>query len=641
MDFRSDINGLRAIAVIVVVLFHFSISGFSGGFIGVDIFFVISGFLMTKIISARLNKNEFSVIDFYLARGRRIIPPLAILCLAVLVVGWLLLSPIEYKSLSKHVVASITFLSNIIYQNEAGYFDLDSSYKILLHTWSLSAEWQFYMLYPVIFLIFRKHLLKAIIASTIISFAASLYYSFHNPSISYFLFYCRAWEMLAGGLVYFLQSKTNNTNKSIMYLGLAILLISLITIDKDTVWPGYMALLPIIGTALIIYSNVQDSKLFNNKVVSYIGKSSYSIYLWHWPVFAFMNISGVEWSLVTQAIGVLLSLLLGFISYELIEKKVNIRIKNFKGIIAFSIIVALTSSPALAIYFKNGVYNRVSDEVIHVESTSLERNSFNEKCLIKTGSELNPCFIGRKDSSQDPSIIILGDSHSDATLTAVIASLPRENNGVLFLGYQNCLPVPKVNIYSETKGFACGEYNKKVHQYLSNNFLSTPIIIISRTSAYIYGTKEGETKETVNPLAWFEARPQSINKEYLNRFGNEYKKALCSYKTESRQVYVTYPYPGFSYDVPRRLARDLMQHKPIQQLAIDRSTYENRNKFVRAQINEASENCGIKIIDPAKVYCDAKKCYGNDDRHSYYYDGTHLNEYGNKKMIPLLKGIFM
>lgn len=640
MKFRQDINGLRAIAVMTVVLFHFQIFGFGGGFIGVDIFFVISGFLMTKIIDTRLNENAFSVLDFYLARARRIIPPLAVLCIFILILGWFTLAPIEYKSLGKHVFGSITFLSNHIYQMEAGYFDVDSFYKILLHTWSLSAEWQFYLLYPIVFLIFRKNIFKALIALTILSFLISLYFSYVSPSKAYFMFYCRAWEMLAGGVVYFLQISRKKEQPIFLWAGLTIIAVSLIIVDKTVMWPGYMALLPIIGTAFVIYSNVQNNFILSNKVSAYLGKSSYSIYLWHWPIFAFMNIYSIEVNSFNAFLGILLALGLGFSSYELVEKRLNIRSKKIKGVIVFASITMIISTPALAVFLKKGVENRVSDEVLLAQNFSNDRNIYHEKCLIKSGTKLANCYIGRKDNSKDPSIIIIGDSHSDASLTAVIESLPDENNGVLFLGYQNCLPIQNVNIFSETPGFSCGQYNKKVFDFLKTHHKDVPVLIISRTSAYIYGTKESGLNNKEQPLAWFSSnRPEKVTEEYLKDFENQYKNALCSYSGE-RKVYVTYPYPGFSYDIPKQLGRDLMLNDSAPRVTIDRAIYEDRNAFVKKQINDAKNKCNVNIIDPTLVYCDKKFCYGSESNKSYYYDGTHLSEFGNKKMIPLFEQIF-
>ncbi len=205
--FRPDIAGLRAWAVLAVVLFHFNIPGFSGGFVGVDIFFVISGFLMTQIIARGLEDGRFSIWRFYLARARRILPALLVLCAVLLVLGWFALPPLDYRALGMHTLTSALFLSNIQYWREAGYFDAASHDKWLLHTWSLSVEWQFYLLLPLVLWVVwrlspgRRNLARVLVSLLLASFALSVWLSSHKPEAAFFLLPTRAWEMLAGGLL--------------------------------------------------------------------------------------------------------------------------------------------------------------------------------------------------------------------------------------------------------------------------------------------------------------------------------------------------------------------------------------------------------------------------------------------------------
>ena len=207
-DFRNDINGLRAFAVIAVVLYHFGIPGFSGGFIGVDVFFVISGYLMTRMILVAIESDSFSLSSFYLARAKRIIPALLVVCGTLLFAGWFMpLTEFEYRQLSKHVRDSLFFISNHTYSREAGYFDSASHEKWLLHTWSLSLEWQFYLFLPWIILLLNKfhqkvNARRALIILTATSFLAGIYETHTHPEIAFYILPFRAWELLAGGLLY-------------------------------------------------------------------------------------------------------------------------------------------------------------------------------------------------------------------------------------------------------------------------------------------------------------------------------------------------------------------------------------------------------------------------------------------------------
>lgn len=324
MKFRKDINGLRAFAVIAVVLFHFNASWMPGGFAGVDVFFVISGFLMTGIIFKGLENNNFSVLNFYVARANRIIPALAALCLALLIFGWFYLIPLEYKALGKHAASSVGFLSNVIYWREAGYFDAASHEKWLLHTWSLSVEWQFYIIYPLVLLALKrifslKTLKSLIIVATVIGFIFSVYATYRWPSASYYLFPMRAWEMMLGGIAFLYPLKLQDNNKRLLEtLGLILIVGSYVFITGDDPWPGYLALFPVLGTFLVIQAQRNESIITGNLIFQNLGAWSYSIYLWHWP----FVVAIYTFSLPDQYIyiGMVLSVLLGYLSYKYIER---------------------------------------------------------------------------------------------------------------------------------------------------------------------------------------------------------------------------------------------------------------------------------------------------------------------------------
>lgn len=328
-DFRTDINGLRAIAVISVVFFHFNPTWLPGGFIGVDIFFVISGYLMTNIISKGLSSNNFSYNKFYLARINRIYPALLMLCAALLFWGWFKFPTTEFELLLTHISSSITFISNITYWQESGYFELASKEKWLTHTWSLSVEWQFYILYPIVLGVLyklSKHSKIPILLfiSSLILYLFAIIASAKYPDASYYLLPTRAFEMLAGGVTFLYQNKSHQYNKKIKriieVIGWALIVISLCIINEsDFSWPGSAAILPVVGTSLIIWANNQNNILLNNTFSSHLGKWSYSIYLWHWPVsvYAYNEANGEIYNLFY----IVLSCLLGAISYYLIEMR--------------------------------------------------------------------------------------------------------------------------------------------------------------------------------------------------------------------------------------------------------------------------------------------------------------------------------
>ncbi len=311
--FRNDINGLRAWAVMAVIFYHFGIPGFNGGFIGVDVFFVISGYLMTSIILKGLEQGQFSIIDFYLARARRIFPALLALCSVLLVLGWFLLSPPDYKTLGTHTISAISFISNFKFWDEAGYFDIASHEKWLLHTWSLSTEWQFYLLLPLLLSGIwrlkagRTAQINTIILGIGISLSISFLLSYSNPVTSFFLLPARAWEMLAGGLVFLASNRFSMHSRARLWiesLGLAMILASIVIFDVSTTWPSGNALLPVIGSMLVLFSQMNTSPWTTNRLAQWLGDRSYSLYLWHWPVFVALAYTERQYDTYAIAAGI-------------------------------------------------------------------------------------------------------------------------------------------------------------------------------------------------------------------------------------------------------------------------------------------------------------------------------------------------
>ncbi len=324
-SFRHNINGLIAWAVTAVILYHFGIPGFGGWFAGVDIFFVISGFLMTRIIVDGLDgsRNPFSLVSFYLARARRIIPALLILCATLLTVGYFTLPAVDYRLLGSHIVASLGFFSNMKYLLEAGYFDTSSHDKWLLHTWSLSAEWQFYMVLPIALMVMwkikpgRKAATLLLLIAFIASLASSIILTPAKPSFAFYMLPTRAWEMLAGGLVSLLANKLLLAplhKKIIETLGFALIIGSITLLNTNDTWPGWHALIPVMGAVLVLIPAREGSLWTGNRIAQWLGSCSYSLYLWHWPIVVTLVYFARQDSVNAIAIGFILTLILGQLS---------------------------------------------------------------------------------------------------------------------------------------------------------------------------------------------------------------------------------------------------------------------------------------------------------------------------------------
>lgn len=435
-DFRADINGLRAVAVLAVVLFHFGVAGFSGGFVGVDVFFVISGYLMTRIILAPLAEARFSVLRFYLARARRIFPALAMLGALMLAYGWHAMSPMDYKLLTKHAGASLLFFSNQVYWKESGYFDADAHEKWLLHTWSLSVEWQFYLLYPLLIVavhrLFRRpaDIAGALWAVFLASLAWSVWLAFANPSKAFFLLPTRAWEMLAGGLIYLHQGACNRLTQGRRWVelaGLAAILAASIGFSRDSTWPGFNALLPVAGAMLVIANGAGRTLLLGSAAMQSVGRWSYSIYLWHWPLVVWLYQSQYRQDGAWIAAGMAASIALGWLSFRLVEVPARGFVSRFRlapALAACAAMVLLPFAVAATFHFNNDrlMALRFKDHPRLADVKALEAfqaRYFND--LYKPLYREDICFL-KPEMSQDAfkpecsgqrtDILLWGDSHA-------------------------------------------------------------------------------------------------------------------------------------------------------------------------------------------------------------------------------------
>ena len=421
--FRYDINALRAIAVVSVLLFHLKISFFSGGFIGVDVFFVISGYLMTKIILDGLQANNFSVWDFYSKRVKRIVPALVALVLAVTVAGFFIYLPGQYNENETNGFSSLLFFSNILYWKNSGYFASAADNNVFLHTWSLSVEWQFYLVYPLVILLLSKlfgnktKFAIAFIVALVIFILFFLVEAFRSQTASFFLLPSRIWELLAGGLAFIFAGKIKS--RVLLVLSYLAIILTVIFINDKVLWPGPLTFIPIVATFFIIVINHDDHILFKNKVVQTIGKISYSIYLWHWPIIVFSRYLGHDLNLVTDLFVIISSILIAILSFNYIE---SIKWQKVGGIIGLTVGLA-----ALVLLFANVNTNGwlFKKETLEIESyIKIHKKGFDKQlglgdCFIDGGANTSR-FKGQIKSfcleidTNRKNVLLIGDSHAAA-----------------------------------------------------------------------------------------------------------------------------------------------------------------------------------------------------------------------------------
>jgi len=646
IKYRYDINGLRAWAVIAVLLFHFGIPGASAGFIGVDIFFVISGYLMTAIVVKAMEAGNFSVWRFYLARVRRIVPALIVLVGVLLALGWFWLPTPGYQGLGTEALSALTFTSNILFWRSAGYFDVAAHEKWLLHTWSLGIEFQFYVLFPIYVILLWKMRPKTstitwgLVFALAVSLALSIGVSSIKPAASFYLLPTRGWELAVGGLV-FLIGRTSEVRLSrfgaqMFWAGILLWAIGFVLIDDTVAWPSGWALFPVLGTAFIILAQKADMPLMSNPVAQWFGDRSYSLYLWHWPLVVALYFVGLqeEWTWIAIAFG--LSLLLGHLSYHLVENptwKYFAKSSSFKQVKALGLafVVVAVSATGIRLFFFEG---RMPETVQIAAAERTNKDPRRAECFESASGEGAPgCIYG---NSENVAAILVGDSHASSTINAAAEMADKYNKGVQLLGLSGCAPVEGLKRANSDR---CGSFNEWLftEELPNTEYSDAAIILVSRTSYYTKGPNESEVSA---PPAYFDKPLERWgNSTYLEKFENAYIETACNIQSR-HQVYLVRPIPEMGINVPDVMIKRALFRKNDTRVKISLDEYRDRQGFVWKIQNKAAEECGVKILNPLPYMCDDDYCYGSHEGRPLYFDDDHLSEYGNKFLVPMFEKVF-
>ncbi|MFZ6750486.1 acyltransferase family protein [Undibacterium sp. Ren11W] len=644
-SFRNDINGLRAWAVLFVILYHFGVPGFGGGFVGVDIFFVISGFLMTGIVVKGLQQGHFSILDFYLARARRILPALLVLCAILLGFGWFLLMPPDYLMLGTHVIASLLFVSNLKYWDEAGYFDLASHDKWLLHTWSLSVEWQFYLILPLLLWGAwrlwpgRRTQIAVLLGALLLSFSASLWVTAFRPSMAFYLLHTRAWEMLAGGLVLLASARPNLTGSMARWLqalAFGLILASVALFDKAAAWPGYRACVPVLGAMLILWLN-HASLWTSSRAAQWLGDRSYSLYLWHWPVCVALVYAELNSDSLATLAGILLTLLLGHFSYLLVEnpaRKVLSRKRVMPAIVGLTLAGICVLLPAMLVRMQTGLAGRFASQIELAAAEANNTNPRRNQCHAHQGVESPSCVYG----GQKWKLILAGDSHAGAIVTALAQAQPDVGAGVVQWTYSGCAFVPGMQLMPDAsnlgKDYQCSGFINWATARMQSLPRSVPLLIVNRYPEYPGAT---QLKPEAPPM-FFSKVYASMTSEFFKEFADAIRNTSCEL-AQGRQVYLMRPIPEMGVDVPRLQSRR-MAFGLDTDISISLKDYHARNEWVWAAQDAAHAQCGVQILDPLPYLCHDGRCYGSKDGRPLYHDDNHLSEYGNKLLLPMFAQVF-
>ena len=645
ITYRKDIHGLRAWAVIAVLMFHFKIPGASAGFIGVDIFFVISGFLMTAIVVKGLERNSFSLWQFYLARIRRIVPALIFLLIVLLGLGWFWLPTPDYQSLGTQSAYSLGFLSNIGYWRSAGYFDTGAQEKWLLHTWSLGIEFQFYVLFPLfVMLLWKiKPQLKTIFwglgLACLASLALSIIASDWKPTAAFYLLPTRGWELVAGGLAFLVgreMPSLQRYSKPMFWLGFAFWVVAAFLIDTSLAWPSGWALLPVFGTVLIIIAQHTQAKIMSNPLATWLGDRSY----WHWPLVVALYFADLHNDYLWVLSAFALSLLLGHLSYRWIETPTRIYLGSvgiFKQVLILGGVGILVGTAAVGVRLFD-FKDRLTAEVQMAANEAKNRNTYQNKCYLTSSKTNRPVDCQFNESPLG--VYLVGDSHADATFTALGTAAEKYKKSTLYWSRAACPTLINAKFNDLEKAPGCYKFNNAVFAKLDISGDNFPLVMVSRiTRALINGNEEPENMLGKARIYFTKKIEFGLDPTLQAQFKNSLIETSCML-AKHRPVYLVRPIPEMGVDVPKKLSRNILLGRGNDDIKISIEEYYKRHKFIWDAQDQAAKQCGLTILNPLPYLCDDRYCYGSRGGRPLYYDDDHLSEYGNKFLVPMFDQIF-
>ena len=664
IEYRREIDGLRAVAVSSVILFHAGLKPLSGGFIGVDVFFVISGFLITSLIVSEKQAHRFSLLGFYERRARRILPALFCVVVACLPFAYWWLTPSDLMKFSRSVVAVSWFTSNIYFLGEKGYFDPVAELKPLLHTWSLAVEEQYYLFFPPLLMVLwrfaRRWLVWALIGIAIASLAFAQWAASHEPDLAFYILPTRAWELLIGAiLAIHLAEKVFSPAARLCQimsgLGLALIVYSVLAFDDTTPVPGVRFLAPTLGAALVIAFARQGTiahTLLSSKPFVGIGLISYSAYLWHWPVFAFARYRSPSEPIATVfAALIALILILSYLSWRFIEQPFRNR-RHFSRAQIFKLAGAGTAA-ILAIGLVGDVFKgfpqRLPPQIVADVNGGVNAGACRPRTRLPENKDVRFCEFGDQTASR--TIVVYGDSHSRALANEIDKHLKaQKTRGIIFDIDSDCHIIPQIfQKEGLNRQARCNKAFQDVLAYFKKKNASE-IILAMRWTIRLYPTpgevenltftnSDGAT-DRIAYREYFALSPDGKASVAVSDKREAIRQFIESLLSVGVKVYVVYPVPEIGWDIVRvNLWHYLNTGTVLDQLSIDMNDYDKRNKFVLSILSEFESRPNFVAIKPRAYFCDTLikgRCAAQFDGVPFYVDDNHLSDKGAKFIVDAI-----
>lgn len=638
MKYRVEIDGLRALAVLPVLFFHAGFEFIPGGFFGVDVFFVISGYLITSIIKADIEKDRFSLLLFYERRARRILPALFFVTFSSFILGWHIMLPDEFTAFSHSLIAVNLFYSNIYFwQITADYFSPTTEILPLLHSWSLSVEEQFYILFPLLLLVTRRvrwGVKVGLIGSlSLFSFALTQANLSADPNASFYLTPTRAWELGLGALIPFISTNVRPLFKEYLgAIGLLALLASFLLFQHDMRHPGFITLLPVLGTVLIIVftdGGTMAGRLLSWKPLVGTGLISYSLYLWHQPLFAFARIWESEPLTLAQSIILLsASFLMAFLSWRWIEQPFRKKeFLNQRGVFASSLGATIASLLlAGAILSHNGFPTRLNDEAQMILQAGGKDFDLWGTCHGRPKNYITPQEACHFNTGHRLQFAIWGDSHATAQFPGLSAYFQKTNADISLHSYSGCPPIRDLSVH--LAGNTCDKFNNETFQWLKEHDSIHTIFLAARwTSTY--------ESEIVHPVVEGKTITQSPARE--KTLTRSIQILIDELISAGKNIVLIYPVPEAGQPILHQLARNAQSLKNIPaSVSTDYTHFKKRSSKSYDYLNSLGTAAGLHRLYPENAFCNTEltaRCIISSGTQAFYFDEDHLNRMGSEKLV--------
>ncbi len=654
MGYRADIDGLRAVAVLSVVLYHLGVPGITGGFVGVDVFFVISGFLIARIIHREIVAGTFTLADFYERRARRILPALFVVVLLTIVGAHFLLPPFEYDGFGLSAAATMGFAANFHFKDAIDYFTTAAEFHPLLHTWSLAVEEQFYLFFPLVLIVLKKLRLPrlGILLLLVASFAASAILTATMPKIAFYMLPFRAWELLIGAVLALEivpRIRSRYGREVLGISGLALILAAVLFFDKRLFFPGYVAALPVVGAAMVIHAGEGATslagRLLSTPPAVFVGVISYSLYLWHWPILALLRQyrAGVTLCAGEMAAAFAASLVGASLSWWLVERPFrHRRFLDRRAVFALAGAgMAGLSAIGLGIHFTGGMPGRLSPEIQTLVDGTRDWEPRRRACANPDGID-RLCDLGPAEAPK--TTLLWGDSHAGALMGAVEVALAGRGEGVRLATTDACPPLLGVRLLFPTaRAHTCPFFNEDLVTWLEKGDHGIRRVVLAARWA-LAATGHGVPGEDPTPvrLARLDgSTPAGLDEAESDRllFAEGLEASVRRLSAAGLEVVILGNVPEIGWDVPRALVQAAWRHRDPPS-GPSRETADSRSSIADAVIEEIAARHGANVVPIAPILCQPD-CRIVEAGHPLYVDDGHLSTYATRRIVgPALAEAF-